>query len=285
MSNLIKAFVNIASNNNYELEIKKVTNGSNRANNMGEGLEMFVKNAFSGNFAVTDAKQWYRNFWDTFSFKGAKGKIPDMVLKNSDAIEVKKTEVLGSLQLNSSHPKAKLYSNQNITEECRDCEEEPWVEKDIIYTMGHIPQKSKKLKSLWFVYGTCYAAKKEVYQEVVREVKSSLEASENIEINTDGKELGKVEGLDALNITYLRIRGMWVIKHPSKVYEYLYKQEDELFSMVAIIPLEKYNLFPLEDRSAVESIKNIEIKTVDIPDPNNEAAPITIKLLIFKVVS
>jgi len=36
MSNIIKAFINIV--NNYETNVQTLTQGNNRANNMGEGL-------------------------------------------------------------------------------------------------------------------------------------------------------------------------------------------------------------------------------------------------------
>ena len=281
MSNIIKAFINIVDN--YTIAIKDVIDGNNRANNMGEGLESYISDAFANNFTETDLKRKKENFRATFSYKGTKNRIPDLVLKNSDAIEVKKTEVLGDLQLNSSHPKAKLYSTQNITDECRNCEDTSWNEKEIIYTMGQIPKKSKQLKSLWFVYGTCYAGKKEVYKDIETEIKSSLDNNSVLDIDTTGKELGKVRNVDSLDITYVRIRGMWVIKHPSKLFEDLYKQTDEDFSMVAIIPLDKYNSFSEVDKNMIESRKEIIITNENISDPNNSARKMEVKLLLFTV--
>ncbi|CAA6812762.1 MAG: Type II site-specific deoxyribonuclease [uncultured Sulfurovum sp.] len=280
MSNILKAFVNIV--NNYQVNINIVTSGNNRANNMGEGLESYISDAFSDNFNETDLKTKKENFRNTFSYKGTKNRIPDLILKNSDAIEIKKTEVLGDLQLNSSHPKAKLYSIQNITDECRACENENWDEKDIIYAMGHIPKRSVQLKSIWFVYGTCYAADKEVYKDVEVEIKSSLNKS-LLSIETTGKELGKVKSIDSLNLTYLRIRGMWVIKHPSKLFADLYQQTNESFSMVAIIPINKYNNLPREDREIIEQKDDISISDENISNPNNSAQEMKVKLLIFKV--
>jgi len=281
MSNLLKAFINIV--NNYNIQIKDVTDGNNRANNMGEGLESYISDAFANNFNETDLKRKKENFRNTFSYKGTKSRIPDLILKNSDAIEVKKTEVLGDLQLNSSHPKAKLYSTQNITDECRKCENELWNEKDIIYAMGHIPKQSKQLKSLWFVYGTCYAGKKEVYTDIEAEIKSSLVQNKILNIDITGKELGKVRGIDSLDITYLRIRGMWVIKHPSKLFEELYKQKDKIFSMVALIPLDKYNSFSKNDKNMIENREEITITNENISDPNNSAKKMEVKLLLFTV--
>ena len=281
MSNLLKAFINIVDN--YRITIKDIKDGNNRANNMGEGLESYISDAFANSFNETDLKRKKENFRNTFSYKGTKSRIPDLVLKNSDAIEVKKTEVLGDLQLNSSHPKAKLYSTQNITDECRNCEDELWNEKDIIYAMGHIPKQSKQLKSLWFVYGTCYAGKKEVYIDVETEIKSSLVQNKILNIDITGKELGKVRAIDSLDITYLRIRGMWVIKHPSKLFADLYKQRDEAFSMIAIIPIDKYNNFSASDRVMIESRDEIVITDENISNPNNSAREMEVKLLLFTV--
>ena len=250
---------------------------------MGEGLETYIEEAFSNTFLEPDKKIKKQKFRNCFSYEGSKTRIPDLILKDSDAIEIKKTEVLGDLQLNSSHPKAILYSNQNISDECKNCETTSWTKKDILYTMGHIPKKSKNLKSLWFVYGTCYAANQDIYQDVVDEIKSTLKTTNSLQIDTDCKELGKVKNIDSLKITYLRIRGMWVIKHPSKVFDDLYEQTDETFSLIALIPSVKYNTFAKEDRAKIESIKSITITDEEISNPNNAAKILKIKLLLFKV--
>ncbi|WP_457749408.1 NgoPII family restriction endonuclease [Sulfurimonas sp.] len=281
MANVLQAFINIV--NNYQVNITNITHGNNRANNMGEGLETYIKEAFSNTLLESDQKIKKQKFRDSFSYEGSKTRIPDLILKDGDAIEIKKTEVLGDLQLNSSHPKAILYSSQNISDECRNCEDNAWIKKDILYAMGHIPKKSKNLKSLWFVYGTCYAADEDVYQDVVNEIKATLKTTNFLQIDTDCKELGKVKNIDSLKITYLRIRGMWVIKHPAKVFDDLYEQTNELFSLIAIIPLEKYNTFPKEDRDHIESIESITITNEEISNPNNAAKILKIKLLLFKV--
>jgi len=280
MANILQAFINIV--NNYQVNITNVTSGNNRANNMGEGLETYIKEAFSNTFFESDKKIKKQKFRNCFSYEGSKTRIPDLILKDSDAIEIKKTEVLGDLQLNSSHPKAILYSKQNISDECKNCETTPWIKKDILYAMGHIPKKSKNLKSLWFVYGTCYAANEDIYQDVVDEIKTTLKTTSSLQIDTDCKELGKVKNIDSLKITYLRIRGMWVIKHPSKVFDDLYEQTDESFSLIALIPLEKYNTFPKDDRNKIENNQLITITDEEISDPNNAAKILKIKLLLFK---
>jgi len=93
-------------------------------------------------------------------------------LKNSDAIEVKKIEGFTSgLALNSSYPKNKLYCDDTrITNECKNCEEETWESKDIIYAVGVSPKDTNTLKALWFVYGDCYAASRDIYKRVSEKI-------------------------------------------------------------------------------------------------------------------
>jgi len=51
MSNILKAFLNIV--NNYQINITNVTQGNNRANNMGEGLETYIKDIFANTINET----------------------------------------------------------------------------------------------------------------------------------------------------------------------------------------------------------------------------------------
>jgi hypothetical protein len=120
---------------------------------------------------ILEKNKIYNKF---FSYLGNQNNPPDIILKNSDAIEVKKIETLGSaLALNSSYPKNKLYyDDTRITCECRDCEGKIWESKDIIYAVGVSPKDTNKLKALWFVYGDCYAASREIYQRVSEKISS-----------------------------------------------------------------------------------------------------------------
>ena len=81
-----------------------------------------------------------------------------MILKNGDAIEVKKIQNKNSaIALNSSYPKHKLCAKDpRITEECKTCED--WDIKDIIYAVGKTTDHEQK--HLWLIYGDCYAASK-----------------------------------------------------------------------------------------------------------------------------
>lgn len=90
MSNILKAVTNIV--NNYQTNILTPTNKNNRANNMGEGLENYIKNAFAGNLNETDISKQKSNIRNIFSYIGTKNNPPDIILKKGDAIEKLKEE-------------------------------------------------------------------------------------------------------------------------------------------------------------------------------------------------
>jgi hypothetical protein len=205
------------------------------------------------------------------------------MLKNSDAIEVKKLESKNSaIALNSSYPKAKLYANSPmITNACRSSEN--WEEKDMLYAIGYIQQTS--LKSLWLVYGDCFCADKETYERIKNTISTGITAIPNVEF-TQTKELGKVKKVDPLGITDLRIRGMWHIDNPNKIFDYVYKYDEAKdFQLMALMKKEKYESLPNEDRKAIENIENnnVEVLDVRIKSPNNPVVLVDAKLLIFKV--
>ncbi|MCD6212515.1 MAG: NgoPII family restriction endonuclease, partial [Sulfurovum sp.] len=105
MSNIIKAFINIV--NKYKININNMTEGNNRANNMGEGLETYIKDIFAETTNETDAQKRLEKLEEIYSYQGNKNNPPDLILKNSDAIEIKKLESKNSaIALNSSYPKA-----------------------------------------------------------------------------------------------------------------------------------------------------------------------------------
>lgn len=283
MINILEAIVNIA--NLPILEVDELTFGNNRITNVGNGLEVFVKNAFSNNFTTLDEKEKIENYSKAFSYEGSQTRPPDLMLKGGDSIEVKKTEsVFSELQLNSSHPKSKLFSSSHlINNHCRVCEE--WEEKDIIYTIGHIPNKSKTLSSLWLIYGSIYAADEDIYTNLKNTVTESLENISTINFS-ETKEIGRVNYVDPLKITNMRIRGMWLLQPPVKVFDYVYKYQSDLkFQLIAIIPNEKYNSFALESRNKIEKSndENLKIEDIKVKNPNNPVNLIDCKLITIKV--
>jgi len=281
MANILTAIKSIIDFTN--LDIESITDGNNRMNNMGEGLEAYIKNAFADTFTSESENQKLEKINEVFSYTGNKNNPPDMMLLGGDAIEVKKIESLKSnLQLNSSHPKSKLLaSNPKISNACRECED--WVEKDLIYTIGHV--KSKQLRSLWMVYGDCYAASDETYTKVENNIKDSINLLGNLEVNETTNELSGIKNVDPLNITYLRVRGMWIIENPAKVFEYIYQHsQNAKFQLVTLMKKSKFDSFSSESKSILKGVNNLEIKDIKIKNPNNPANLIEAVLITYKAL-
>ena len=281
MSNIIQAFINIV--NSYQQNITSVTTGNNRVNNMGEGLEHYIQDMFASTHQIDDEALRLDKLSEIYSYQGNKNNPPDLMLKNSDAIEIKKLESKNSaIALNSSYPKAKLYADSPmITRACKACE--AWNIKDMLYTIGYTNQST--LKSLWLVYGDCFCADKETYERIKSTISEGITSIEDVEF-TETKELGKVKKVDPLGITDLRIRGMWHIENPNKTFSYIYNYDDtKEFQVMALLQKEKYDSLPELDRNNIETIenKNIIVKNVKIKNPNNPVQLIDAKLLTFKV--
>lgn len=280
MTNILEAIVNIA--NNPVVEIRNHYTGRNRANNVGEALEMYIKDAFANTIQENDEQVKNTKFNQVFSWLGNQNHPPDIMIRQGDAIEVKKTQSANSdLALNSSYPKSNILSNSNmITQECRTCEE--WTEKDLIYCVGHTTDDS--IKSLWIVYGNIYAANHEIYQVIKQKITDGINEIPNVEL-AETNELGRVNRVDPLGITNLRIRGMWQIQNPRRVFNYLHTT-GENFELVAVIPANKFNSFPTESKNRIENLDNpnLCIADVKVKDPNNPANLIDAKLIIFKSI-
>ncbi|MDD3773369.1 MAG: NgoPII family restriction endonuclease [Weeksellaceae bacterium] len=81
------------------------------------------------------------------------------------------------------------------------------------------------------------------------------------------------------------IRGMWQIQNPRRVFNYLHTSSTDTFELVAIIPTSKYNSFPTESKTKLETLgnPNLTINNVQVKDPNNPVNLIDAKLIIFKI--
>ena len=279
--NIIDAIINIVKN--PIVELKEYSISHNRANSMGEALEEYIKDIFSGTLFEADKNKRMEIISEVFSYLGNTNNPPDSILRGGDAIEVKKIEnKSSSLALNSSYPKAKLYSNSSmITDACRNCEE--WKEKDIIYAIGTC--EKNKLTSLIFVYGEDYAAENKIYENVKNKIKFGIETINGLEFS-ETNEIGRVNRVDPLGITYFRIRGMWGIENPIKVFDYIYERDNtKQFNFMALINDDKYNSF--FNREELENLekenKYLEIRNVKIKNPNNPAQLRSAKLITFKI--
>lgn len=138
MSNILIAFKNLVLD--PITTVSAHYQGNNRANNMGDALEAYIKDLFAGSFNqnAANAQTAHRQ---VFAYLGNQNNPPDMILNRGDSIEVKKIESKTSgLALNSSYPKDLLYaSSPMLTAACRQSDGGAWSSKDIVYVIGVAP--------------------------------------------------------------------------------------------------------------------------------------------------
>lgn len=253
-----------------------------RINAIGEQLEFYLKDAFAGSFSLKQGEK-EEKYQSIFSYLGNQNNPPDMILNKGDAFEIKKVGSPNSaLALNSSPPKDRLYSaDSRILESCKACDGGNWKEKDLFYVIGYV--KEGMVKHLFVVHGRCYAADKRVYERINDLIKTGVDSVLD-ELNLEaGKtnELGKVRRVDPLGITELRIRGMWSIQNPVKVFSGICPIDaSKEFSAVILMSKEKYESFPKSDREMLEADARAKVLDVKVKDPNNPAKAIEAKIII-----
>jgi len=273
-TNVLRLINNLASYADNDISkmkgiSKSIPSAVIRVNAMGEALEYFIKDAFCNSFGIRNGTLKMTEYSRQFSFLGNQNNPPDIMIREGDAIEVKKREGVrtGEIALNSSYPKAKLYSTSPmITSACRECEE--WNIKDIVYAIGFVDRQ--KLRVLVLIYGDCYAASKEVYERIHDRITKGLQ-SLDLELS-ETKELGRVNKVDPLGITSLRVRGMWQIKDPVYLYPDLMKYSlNDKLTVFALMRKKKFYSFEEKDRKLVKNLQGGTIKNVKIQNPDNPA--------------
>lgn len=280
MSNILTAIKAIVENSSTNVVESSPNKSQNRATQMGDAFEDYVKNAFA-NCLGQDIESIQEAHSQTFSYLGNRTNPPDAMLKGSDAIEIKKIAAIhtSQLQLNSSYPKNKLHSdNPKICKQC--CDSEVWKEKDMLYVVGQVD--GQELQNIFFVYGDLYCDSRETYEKVENTIKDGLKSLDGVEL-AETNELGRVNKVDHLGISDLRIRGMWLIKSPFLHFDYLTKDiTNYTFKLVAIIPTNKYNsLTNVDEFEEFCKQKGVNISDKKIKNPQNPANLIESKLITY----
>ena len=105
-----------------------------------------------------------------------------------------------------------------------------------------------------------------------KKIKDGVEAIPGVEF-AETRELGRVNKVDPLGITYLRVRGMWGIENPWTVFKYVYEKDlNSEFNFFSIINEEKYSEFNKEDRKEFEDfVNNSDLSMIKIKNPDNPA--------------
>lgn len=276
MGNILTAIQAIVEHSSIDVIEDHQGSVQNRANQMGDALEDYIKNAFANCFGQ-DKRTRIQLRNETFSYFGNSNNPPDAMLRGGDAIEIKKLESLDShLQLNNSYPINKLRSdNPKICSSCRNCE--VWNEKNMLYVVGQV--SGQQLHNLFFIYGDLYCDAHDVYENVI---KDRVKPQEMFEL-TDINELGRINKVDHLGISDLRVRGMWLIKSPFQLFGKLTKEiEVYTFKLVALIPEYKYDTFDnVYNFEEFCKDNGITISDVEIQDPQNTTKLIATKLITF----
>lgn len=278
MANILTAIVNIINNADNHIQ-RKVQPGNNRANDAGDMLEAFIQDSFANSYGKK-GQEYNRLIKETFSYLGNSFNPPNMILKGSDAIEVKKIQSFGAseLQLNSSYPKDKIYSDSTlISKYAKVCEEGGWTEKDMLYVVGIVPKDT--IKRLWFVYGDCFCADRHFYENVKNKIDEDSQNIDGIDLlNT--AELGKEIKINYLSSSYLTIKENWLHVGLNDVFEkYVECNENKDFQVFSILRKSKYENFPKADTNAIESLATIE--NITLPNPSDRTKFIQCKLISY----
>ena len=278
-ANILTAVINIVKTRNVSLQEEYVK--AKRANSMGDALEKYVVDSFANTILEKDETKRNLKINQVFSYLGNDSNPPDAMLKGGAAIETKKIGSRNSqLQLNSSNPKSKLYiDDSRLKKSARKAED--WNEKDFIYSIGFV--KENQLKELALIDASIYCADTTVYQDIFEQIKEGISSIPNIDFSPT-KELGRVNKIDPLGITSLRIRGMWLLENPFTVFKYVYQPITTAnFNLFALVSTEHFDGFNNKDEllSLVDEVATLNIADVKVKNPNNPAQLINCKKITF----
>jgi len=243
----------------------------NRMNSQGEMLELFVRDLFSGSYLIKDWKEKKESWNNCFFSLGSNSLPPDFITCDGIAVEVKKSQKVSTIHFNSSYPK-KYYPDK-----------EKKINLDTVYIAGTLSKKNE-LEMLWFVYGDCLFARNDIYSSKREKLKEYIGSSEDSDKQKTTKELGRYNKIDPLEITDLRIRGMYQVKHPIKVFDYLFEDiqlENNKVNCFALVLESKWEKFSPKLKSQIEKLTDLTVKKVSIKNPDNPQQRISARFIYF----
>ena len=243
----------------------------------GEGLELWVKHFLAGTIGHADDSVVEEIWSKKFSFHGGTNNPPDVMIKKSIAVEVKKTEnASGTIQLNSSWPiRSLLREDSHITQECREAED--WVEKPFLFITGRINPTTKSSGALWIVDGRCLSDHETVYETLMAGARASM-----LTLGSEKtREIGKFNSVDSLQRTALRVRPMFALNHPAKIFEDIFQnQGTHQFILNVLIPRNSFTQFPEDQQlELTNKNRNIQVRNLEIPDPTHKSQKIDATLI------
>jgi len=270
-----------------------VASGINRAQAQGAHLEEIIKDILCG-IAASDAQARESLLDKYLAFQGAANNPPDAMFRggnDGDAFEVKKSEnkSTNSLDLNSSHPYSHLTSDlSRIARDAKECE--VWEKRDIYYVIGNVLTNSQTNNWIWFVQGNIFAADLKTYRNFEAEIKSHIEEAITANLLEPGitNELGRINGVDLRENTDLRIRPMWGITSPMKLFKDLpgiVESDTDGLVVHCLIQKSKWEIY-LKNKSedtkqfwSRSKLPRMSIADVKVPDPNDLDKELEVKLI------
>lgn len=290
MANVLDSIMNIIQSGVFSIdEYTKKFHDDNRMNNMGRAFEEFVKDSFTDTINESDKNTRITKQSQIFDYTGNNSNPPDAMLKggnDGDAIEIKKIESLtSSLSLNSSFPNHKLYKNSNmISRHCKNIDN--WDVRDILYVIGCTNKKTSDIKYIFMIYGMDYAADNNLYIELKRRLKDEINSSDQFDFQ-ETNELGRLNAVDPLGITYLRMRGMWGIENPLNLFNKDYsldKVKENRSTIIFVINNEKWKTFSNTKKfqDFVNQNDCLSLSDIIIQNPNNPMDLKDGKLIVYE---
>ena len=292
-SNLLRAIDNLSECRNFDL---KATQGvvSNMVSAQGKPLEGFVKASFCGrpdtgmSTDMAIQKHLARNQLsadDVFCYQGSVNNPPDAMLRDyGDAIEIKKVEGIGTIHLNSSLPKQRLYADDKQLKDLAVKCEPDWESRDMLYVIGNT-DASVLNRYLFFFYGDCVFKNNKFYHDVFMSAKNSLKGVDRID--QTGNEYGTIKDVDELGIdTNMRLRPQNSFAHPFKIFsqlESLATIDHAEFSLFAVMRTEKFSSFTHDEQELLTDNPKITHRTEQIRDPDNPEGKIDVEVFSFSV--
>ncbi|TSO26378.1 NgoPII family restriction endonuclease [Lactobacillus sp. LL6] len=227
-TNVIIALKNILDHNSTRLTPIYKSNGS--VNATGDNLEFFVKDMFckeAMQYSYEDQKQ--KEYMKYLSWTGDSSHFPDLIVQGGVGVESKKlnNDSKSTIALNSSYPKdyiTRYTQNYPLNSLYFEPDVDNLNKKPVIYAIGNLNTNKKdyldnQLISLWFVYGNTIVPNSNYYKNIIKGIRDSIKnVNSNIKIE-DSKELARVKGVDKLSRTNMRVRGMYELEHPAKIFE------------------------------------------------------------------
>jgi hypothetical protein len=291
MSDVLLGLAHIVNHSNFILPSTQGVGGANSVPS-GKAFEVYSKDWLSL-LRPGDVTERSISYEKAFSYQGADNNPPDVMFRGGDegdSFEFKKTEsVSAAIALNSSFPKNILRaSSPGLLNECVTCEN--WTSRTFYYVIGHIKKNSQLVNSLWVVDGRFMAANHETYETVfdaLQKLVSDFVASKKLQ-RIESVELGRLRNIDTLDKTVLRVRSMWELESPAKMFSDI---EGVIINrnksvLHALILKERWDKYPEKSKQALIDLKDTHgftlIDVESIPSPNHPDETLSGKLIRFE---